>query len=199
MCGPGYSKMPFCVMENSDIHSVAGLRGKTVAVNAFGTITDLVLRVALKNNGMDPRRDVRIVEISFPSIGPALRQDRIQGGILPVPFGEIELSKGGNSRDIQRDRRDPDFSSVFRRLAINFWRNLRSGPGLAGRLCHRTALLYEPGNRAQPWPLLPTSPSRRPPYSILSFSRIRIIIATRTVVFRRRCFRRRSMPCSSRV
>ena len=42
-----------------------------------------------------PRNDVDIVEIAFPNIGPALRENRIDCGELVVPFLNAEIQKGG--------------------------------------------------------------------------------------------------------
>lgn len=63
----GYATQGFYVLEDSTIKTVNDLKGKIVAVNAFGTATDLLLRVVLKKNNIDPRKDLKIVEISFPA------------------------------------------------------------------------------------------------------------------------------------
>ena len=92
---PGYAQQTFYALDENPIRTVADCRGKIIAVNAFGTSVDLVLRVILKKAGLDPRKDVRIVEISFPNIGSALREKRIDVGALPLPFGATERAKGG--------------------------------------------------------------------------------------------------------
>ncbi len=74
---------------------VADLRGKRIGINAYGSAVDLALRVRLKKEGMDPKKDVQIVEIAFPNIGPALREKRIDAGVLILPFMNAELQKGG--------------------------------------------------------------------------------------------------------
>src|SRR5580700_10499887 len=55
---PGNATNTFFVLKDSSITNVAGLRGKKVGINAFGSAVDLMLRVMLKKNGLDPRRDV---------------------------------------------------------------------------------------------------------------------------------------------
>src|SRR5690242_16156657 len=60
----GYASNTFFVLKDSPIAKVADLKGKKVAINAFGSAVDLVLRVALKKAGLDPRRDVQIVEVT---------------------------------------------------------------------------------------------------------------------------------------
>src|ERR1700730_13140708 len=91
---PGYATNTFFVMKDSPIRSVADLKGKKVAINAFGSAVDLVLRVALKKAGLDPRRDVQIVEVTFANIAPAIREKRVDCGVLVIPFLPAETAKG---------------------------------------------------------------------------------------------------------
>ncbi|HEY1363006.1 MAG TPA: ABC transporter substrate-binding protein [Xanthobacteraceae bacterium] len=91
---PGNATNTFFVMKDSPIRSVADLKGKRVAINAYGSAVDLVLRVALKKAGLDARRDVQIVEVTFPNIAPALRESRIDCGVLVIPFLPVESAKG---------------------------------------------------------------------------------------------------------
>jgi len=92
---PGYATNGFFVLEGSPIKTANDLRGKTVAVNAFGSAVDLVLRVYLKRNNIDPKRDLNMVEVGFPSIGTAIRSGRVDCGCLVLPFEAAELAKGG--------------------------------------------------------------------------------------------------------
>ena len=91
----GYASNGFWVLQDSPLHSIADLRGKTVAINAFGSAVDLVLRVALKRQGIDPKKDLQIVEVGFPSIGSAIRQKRVDCGVLVLPFQAVEANTGG--------------------------------------------------------------------------------------------------------
>ena len=91
----GYAANTFFVLQDSPIKTVADLRGKRIGINAYGSAVDLALRVRLKKEGMDPKKDVQIVEIAFPNIGPALREKRIDAGVLILPFMNAELQKGG--------------------------------------------------------------------------------------------------------
>jgi sulfonate transport system substrate-binding protein len=92
---PGYASNTFFVLQDSPIHKVEDLRGKRIGVNAFGSAVDLGLRVRLKKAGLDARRDVEIVEIAFPNIGPAIREKRIDCGVIVLPFMNGEIDKGG--------------------------------------------------------------------------------------------------------
>jgi NitT/TauT family transport system substrate-binding protein len=91
---PGNATNSFMVLKDSPIKSVVDLKGKKIGINAFASAVDLALRVVLKKNGIDPRRDVEIVEIAFPNIASAIREKRIDCGVLVIPFLAVESPKG---------------------------------------------------------------------------------------------------------
>jgi NitT/TauT family transport system substrate-binding protein len=91
----GYASNGFYVPEDSPLKTIEDLRGKIVAINAFGSAVDLVLRVALKRHGIDPKKDLQVVEVGFPSIGSAIRQKRVDCGSLVLPFQAVEMATGG--------------------------------------------------------------------------------------------------------
>jgi NitT/TauT family transport system substrate-binding protein len=90
----GNATNTFFVLKDSPIKSVADLKGKKVGINAYGSAVDLVLRVVLKKNGMDPKKDVQIVEVNFPNMAAAIREKRVDCGILVIPFLAVESRKG---------------------------------------------------------------------------------------------------------
>ena len=79
---PGYAQNTFFVLKDSPIASTQDLKGKKVGINAFGSAVDLALRVKLKKDGIDPRKDLTIVEVAFPNQAAAIREKRIDCGIL---------------------------------------------------------------------------------------------------------------------
>ncbi|MGE0797379.1 MAG: ABC transporter substrate-binding protein [Lautropia sp.] len=85
----------YFVLADSPIKSVADLRGKKIAVNAFGSAVDLAMRVRLKKEGLDPRKDAQVVEIGLANIAAALREKRVDCGVLALPFLAGELQTGG--------------------------------------------------------------------------------------------------------
>lgn len=90
----GFASNTFFVLKDSPIQTVKDLKGKKVGVNAFGSAVDLALRVVLRKNGLDPRRDVEIVEVAFPNIASAIREKRVDCGVLVIPFLAVEAAKG---------------------------------------------------------------------------------------------------------
>lgn len=144
----GYASQVFYVLEESGIRTIADLKGKTIAVNAFGTAVDLLLRVALKKNGLDPRRDVRVVEVSFPSIGAAIREKRVDCGVLPLPFGATESAKGGLRAVFQGKDALPPYAVIFQVATQSF---LKAQPAVAkawlADYVEGLHWLYDPANR----------------------------------------------------
>jgi len=84
----------FCVLNDSPIRKVQDLRGKRIGTNAFGSAVDVLARIYLKNNGLDPRKDVEIVELTFANMASAIREKRIDCGAMIVPFLPVEARKG---------------------------------------------------------------------------------------------------------
>lgn len=85
----------FLVRADSGFNSIKDMKGKKIGVALFGTAVDIQTRIHLINNGMDPEKDVNLVEIAFPSQGVALREKRIDGSLFIPPFQWIEEEKGG--------------------------------------------------------------------------------------------------------
>lgn len=148
---PGHAANAFFVLNDAPIHSVADLKGKKVAVNAYGTIVDLPLRIALKKAGLDPVSDVEIVEIGFPDIGPALRQKRIDCGSLVLPFMPIEVAKGGIRQLFScAEALGGPYTTIFQTGRNDFLKS--NGPAVRSMLADYTEALhwlYDPANRAK--------------------------------------------------
>jgi NitT/TauT family transport system substrate-binding protein len=57
------AKVPaFYIMALPEIKSIEDLRGKSVAVTRFGSSTDFTMRYLLRKHGMNPERDVTMVQ-----------------------------------------------------------------------------------------------------------------------------------------
>ncbi len=91
---PGYAQNTFFVLKDSPIKTTQDLKGKIIGINAFGSAVDLALRVKLAKDGIDPKKDVQIVEVAFPNQAAAMREKRIDCGILILPFMNAEIVKG---------------------------------------------------------------------------------------------------------
>jgi NitT/TauT family transport system substrate-binding protein len=117
---PGNATNTFFVLKDSPINTIADLKGKKVGINAYGSAVDLLLRVVLKKKGMDPKRDVQIVEINFPNMAAAIREKRIDCGVLVIPFLAVEVPKGDLRTLITWDDAFGPSSVIFQVAATSF-------------------------------------------------------------------------------
>jgi ABC-type nitrate/sulfonate/bicarbonate transport system substrate-binding protein len=144
----GYAANTFFVLQDSPIKTVSDLRGKRIGINAFGSAVDLALRVRLKKENMDPRKDVQIVEIAFPNIGPALREKRIDAGVLILPFMNNELQKGGLRKVFDGGDAFGPYSVIFHVVTNSFLKtNRKAVQGFLHDYVHGLKWFYDPANR----------------------------------------------------
>ena len=89
---------PYVVMVHKDIKRPEDLKGKTGHIGApFGTIPDAALRYALAKLGIDPEKDVKLIQIPRPdtaNVVAQLERGDAQFGPLPPPFDRIALKRG---------------------------------------------------------------------------------------------------------
>ena len=82
----GYTSVEFFVRNDSGIKTVADLKGKVVAANAFGGAADFGLRAMLHKHGLQDKRDVTIVEAPYPTLGKKLLDGEVALTALAPPF-----------------------------------------------------------------------------------------------------------------
>lgn len=92
---PDHFNFPWFALADSPIKGVADLRGKKIGVLAIGTGADATTRLMLKKSGLDPVKDVSIVEIPAPAMEEALRSKRIDAGFFPQVFAYRAMAAGG--------------------------------------------------------------------------------------------------------
>jgi NitT/TauT family transport system substrate-binding protein len=64
----------------------ADLKGKSIAVTRFGSLTDLLVRPLLVNWGLDPKKDVTLLQIgSQRDIATAISLKKVDAGVLSFP------------------------------------------------------------------------------------------------------------------
>jgi NitT/TauT family transport system substrate-binding protein len=77
---------PYLLMVTPEITSPADLRGKVLGVSRFGSASDVATRVALRQIGLDPERDVTFVQVgSIQERFAAMRSGAIAGGLVSTP------------------------------------------------------------------------------------------------------------------
>src|SRR6266446_3743080 len=69
-----------------EIKRVEDLKGKKVGVTTFGSLTDFLVRHILRKKGLNPDRDVALIQIGGdPERIGALKQGTIEAASLPFP------------------------------------------------------------------------------------------------------------------
>ncbi len=74
------------IMAHASISGPADLKGKMIGVTRFGSLTDLLVRPVLKNWGLDPNKDVKLVQIGrMTDIASAISLRKIDAGVISFP------------------------------------------------------------------------------------------------------------------
>ena len=73
-------------MGRPEINTVADLKGRKVGVTRIGSSTDFTIRLVLKNFGLEPNKDVAILQLGgMPEVVAALGTGVIFGWITVTP------------------------------------------------------------------------------------------------------------------
>jgi NitT/TauT family transport system substrate-binding protein len=91
---PGWHSEEFVVPVDAGINSVADLKGKRVATNAIGSAMDTGLRAMLRKNGINPDRDVTVLEVAFPNMPAMLEEKKVDFAAMQQPFSTRLLATG---------------------------------------------------------------------------------------------------------
>lgn len=102
---PGFFAVAWLVAADSGLSKVADLKGKTIATSVYGGYTNIVGRGVLRKHGLDPDKDVTIVEVPFRVMEEKIRKGEIATGEQPQHFYTVAHKRGGlrdlfSSRDL---------------------------------------------------------------------------------------------------
>ena len=92
---PGSFSVYWAVKEDLPIKTVADMKGRSVGINVFGSGIYGPMALLLKRNGVDPEKDIKLVETGFPASEDAIRGGRVDVGVLNQPFAARAEAKGG--------------------------------------------------------------------------------------------------------
>ena len=83
------------IIAAPEIKSVQDLRGKPVGVTRFGATTDFAVQMFLKKYGLEPVRDVPIIQIGgVPELAAALSKRSIYAAAMSYPMGLVAQQAG---------------------------------------------------------------------------------------------------------
>jgi ABC-type nitrate/sulfonate/bicarbonate transport system substrate-binding protein len=91
----GYYDDTTVVRADSGINGVADLKGKVVGVNALGSTSEQNVRIMAHKAGLDPDKDLTIVEGRPPFLPQMLRDNKAQAVTLFQPFYNQAMAGGG--------------------------------------------------------------------------------------------------------
>lgn len=89
-----FSEAGLVVREESGIEDLAGLRGKTIAVNTLRNIVDLAVVRALRLHGVSSS-EFTLVEVPFKDMEVALQGGQVDAATLPEPILSRAVTAGG--------------------------------------------------------------------------------------------------------
>jgi NitT/TauT family transport system substrate-binding protein len=83
------------IIAAPEIKSIQDLRGKPVGVTRFGATTDFGIQMLLKKYGLEPVRDVPIIQIGgVPELAAALSKRSIYAAAMSYPMGLVAQQAG---------------------------------------------------------------------------------------------------------
>ena len=81
------------VAKDSDIRSPKDLEGKTLAINTLKNVAEVTAKASLEKKGVDVSK-IKLAEIDFPDMVPALEQGRVDAAFVIEPFVSLGVAAG---------------------------------------------------------------------------------------------------------
>src|SRR5215471_1094414 len=105
----GFNVPAFDWYAVKSIHSLAEARGKRFGVTQYGSSTDFLTRYALASNGLDPAKDVQIVQGgNSPTRLAAMQAGQIDVNIFAAPDSFVAAERGFH-RILSQKELAPDY------------------------------------------------------------------------------------------
>jgi sulfonate transport system substrate-binding protein len=82
---PGYYSNPYVVLKDSPIKTIEDLKGKVIGVNAFGSGTDIPMRIMLAKRNLQDKRDLTVVEAPPPTLPAMLSDHKVDMIAMALP------------------------------------------------------------------------------------------------------------------
>lgn len=96
------------VKDSPEFKEVEDLRGKNIAIPSRFSTHNLLIQKMLRDHGMDPNKDVRLIDMAPPEMVNALSTSTIDAFVVAEPFGaQADLMNIGkvlvHSKDVWKD------------------------------------------------------------------------------------------------
>ncbi|HEX9467957.1 MAG TPA: ABC transporter substrate-binding protein [Bradyrhizobium sp.] len=117
---PGGFSVYWAVMDDSPIKTIADLKGKTIGISVIGGGTQGPFNMLLKQNGLDPAKDIKLVEVGFAVSEDALRQGRVDAVNMNQPFAARAEAKGGTRKLFSLSQAMPNIVHILEACRADF-------------------------------------------------------------------------------
>jgi NitT/TauT family transport system substrate-binding protein len=90
-------KLNYRLVVRPEIRALADLKGKVLGVTRYGTVNDATMRLLLSKLGLDPERDVRLIQVgdSAPVVVTSLISGKtFDGALLQPPYYNKAVESG---------------------------------------------------------------------------------------------------------
>lgn len=90
-------KLNYRLVVRPEIRTLAELRGKVLGVTRYGTVNDATMRLLMSKLGLDPDRDVRLIQVgdSAPVVATSLIAGKtFDGALLQPPYYNKAVENG---------------------------------------------------------------------------------------------------------
>ena len=97
MIAGGTVTLDWWLMSRPEIKTPAQLKGGSVAISSFGAASDFIARFALRRIGLEPEKDVILVQLGNPiTRQAAMESNRVQATVHVPPSTFVAQKKGFN-------------------------------------------------------------------------------------------------------
>jgi ABC-type nitrate/sulfonate/bicarbonate transport system substrate-binding protein len=115
---PGGFSVYWAVMDDGPIRKISDLKGKTIGITPIGGGTYGPFALLLQQNGVDPKKDIKLVEIGFAGSEEALRQGRLDA--VNQPFAARAEAKGGIRKLFSLSEEMPNIVHILEACRADF-------------------------------------------------------------------------------
>ena len=74
------------IAVRSEIKDWKGLRGKILGTHRLGSLSEITARILLQANGLEPGKDIDIIELPFGGMAPSLKRNQVQALAFFPPY-----------------------------------------------------------------------------------------------------------------